>query len=276
MTRPIKTILVSLNSEQFLENNMRMATQIAREYDSHIIGLYVIPSIIVYASPYGYGGPINFTHMNKFYKSRASQIEQKFREFIAKETLHGEWRQTHSSGQFIGDTLIEHGREADLVILGNDNSITTDDGFGGRIAQDLGRPILIVPNSTRQDFTFKKATIAWDGSREAARAAFDAIPLLRMADEAEVTCINPHHEREMTGDTPGSELAKALSRYDINAEAVSKRTRKSIGQTLMDHAESGDLLVMGAYGHSRLMEDIFGGVTKTALAQMPCPVMMSC
>ena len=275
MTRPIKTILVSLNNSQFLENNMAMAAQIARRYNSHIIGLYVIPSVIVYAAPYGYGGPMNFTHMNRFYKSKASQVEQNFRDYVAKEALNGEWRKVDSLGHFISDSILEHGREADLVILGNDNSLSTDDAFDGRIVRELGRPVLLVPNTHQSDFSFKKAVVAWDGSREASRAAFDAVPLLQMAGKTEVTCFNPHREREISGDVPGTALAEALSRYDIKAETVSEKTKKSVGRALMDRAETGDLLVMGAYGHTRLRENIFGGVTRKALSRMPCPILMS-
>lgn len=275
MTRPVKTILVSLNNDQFLDNNMAMATSIARQYHSHIIGLYIIPSVIVYAAPYGYGGPMNFSHMHRFYKSKASKVEQQFRDYIAKENLEGEWRQIDSSGHFIGDTLIEHGREADLVILGNDNSLQTDDDFGARIVRDLGRPVLLVPNTAQRNFTFRKAVVAWDGSREAARAAFDAVPLLQMAKQTDVLCFNAHKEREISGDVPGTALAAALSRYDVKAEAVHEKTRRFVGKALMNRAEASDLLVMGAYGHSRLRENIFGGVTKTALSRMPCPVLMS-
>ena len=96
-----------------------------------------------------------------------------------------------------------------------------------------------------------------------------------MSETTEVTCFNADKEREISGDTPGSELAKSLARHDINATAVCEKTRKSISQALMDRAETGDLLVIGAYGHSRLREDIFGGVTNKALSQMPCPVLLS-
>lgn len=275
MTHPIKTVLVLLNHDRFFESNMAMATLIAGQYKSHIIGLYVIPSAIVYAAPYGYGGAINFTHLNRFYKSKASGVEQKYRNYAAKEFLDSEWRQINSQGHFIGDTIIEHGREADLVILGNDNSLETVDEFGGRIVQDIGRPVLLVPDTTSRDFSFKRAVVAWDGSRESARAAFDSVPLLQMAQKTEVTCFNAHKEREVSGDLPGSALANALARYGIKAAAVCEQTPKPIGQAIVDRAKTGDLLVMGAYGHARLPEDIFGGVTKTTLPQMPCPVLMS-
>lgn len=275
MTCSIKTILVSLNNTHFFDSNMAMAAQIAREYDSHVIGLYIIPSAIVYTAPYGYGGPINFIEMNRFYRSKATSVEDDFNDFIRREGLKGEWRLDNSQGNFVSDAVIEHCRESDLVIVGNDNSIHDTVQFESRIVQETGRPVLIVPNTTRKDFRFKKAIVGWDGSREAARAAFDAIPLLQMSEKTEVTCFNAHKEREMSGDLPGSEISNSLARYNINAEAVSEKTQKPVSQALMDRAETGDLLVIGAFGHSRLRENILGGVTKKALSQMPCPVFMS-
>ena len=275
MTQTFKTIMVSLNNPQFFDNNMAMAAQIAREYDSHIIGLYVVPSAIVYTASYGYGGPINFTELHRFYRSKASEVEERFLEFTRKEGLRAEWHKTSSLGHFVSDAIIEHGREADLIILGDDNSTSPDVEFEGRIAQSTGRPVLIVPNTTRKDFHFNKTVIGWDGSREAARAAFDAIPLLKMSDKTDVTCVNAHKERNLHGKSPGSELAKSLSRYGIVAEAVNEKTKTSVSSALMKRAEGADLLVIGAYGHSRLREDFFGGVTNSTLKEMPCPVLVS-
>lgn len=275
MTRPIKTILVSLNNHHCFDTTMAAARDIAQQYGSHIIGLYVIPTAIVYSAPYGYGGPVNFIEMNRFYRSKAAGIEDRFNDFRRKENLNAEWRLANSLGHFVSDAVIEHGRESDLIILGNDNSIHEGLQFESRIVQATGRPVLIIPNTTAINLRFKKAIIAWDGSREAARAAFDAVPLLQMSEETQVTCFNGNNERELSGDLPGSELANSLARYDIKAEVVSEKTKKSVSQALMNRAETGDLLVMGAYGHSRLREDILGGVTKAALSRMPCPIFMS-
>ena len=103
MVRPIKTILVSLNSEKAFKSNMAMARCIASRYDAHIIGLYVIPSAIVYTAPYGFGGPINMTELNRFYRAQASIIEDAFNDFVRKESLDAEWRLINSAGHVIAD-----------------------------------------------------------------------------------------------------------------------------------------------------------------------------
>lgn len=275
MTRSIKTVLVSTNNKKAFESTMAMATKISEAYDSHIIGLYVVPSAIVLSPPYGFGGPINMAELNEFYREQAIEVEDMFKAYAAKENLNSEWRTVHSNGLAVTDTVIEHGREADLIIVGDDRDTRIDLHFEGRIVQEAGRPVLFVPSNLRKPVKLDTAMIGWDGSREAARAAFDGIPLLKMCGEARVTCVNAHKERAISGETPGSELANALARHDVRTTAVSLRSKKKVGKALLAEAAKADLLVMGAYGHSRLTEDIFGGVTNKALTAAPCPVLMS-
>ena len=279
MKRTIKTILISLNNQTFLENTMAAATQISRRYDCHIIGLYVIPSHIVYSAPYGYGGPIVSAGSKRFYASQSSKIEQDFRDYVEQEGLNGEWRKISSGGHYISETVIEHGRESDLIILGHDNSVESVGPAGlqfhSTIIQESGRPVLVVPNTHPADFSFEKAIVGWDGSREAARATFDAAPLLRISKRSLVTCFNPHKESGLTNKTPGETLVQSLKRHGITAELQFETTRKRISRALIDHAKNADLLVIGAYGHSRLRENILGGVTRLALAELPCPVLLS-
>ncbi len=275
MKKSIKTILVSLNERGCFEANMLMASKLARQFDAHLIGLYVVPSVILYETPYSYGGHIASTHLHKLYRSRAAEIEDQFEDFVRKDGLKGEWRRIHSGGHFITDSVIEHGREADLIILGDDKTFQSDKEFAARVIQATGRPVLVIPSTFKKEPSFDYITVGWDGSREAARAAFDAIPLLQSAKRTEIVCVNAHKEREITGDLPGAELATSLASYDIAVETINERSRKSPEKVLKERAQTADLLVVGAYGHSRLRESIFGGVTNAFLQSLPCPVLMS-
>lgn len=275
----LKTILVSLNNIDAFESTMNAASALAQRHDAHIIGLYVIPSIIVYSAPYGYGGGMQYVDRTKYYKSNASKIEQEFEEFVRRDGLKGEWRQVNSDGYYLSHTIVEHGREADMVVMSNLTRGMDQEGFDtelcARVVQECGRPVLMIPASKRKRFKMKKAIIGWDGSREAARAAFDAIPLLQMADKTSVICVNPKKEMEIYDELPGTELAAALDRHGINAITESIKTRKRVGAALLERAETADLMVIGAYGHSRLRENILGGVTSRTLKKMTCPVLMS-
>jgi len=275
MKKSIKTIVVSLNERGCFESCMLTASKLAHQFDAHLIGLYVIPSVILYETPYSYGGHITSTHLHKMYRTRATEIEDRFEEYVRRDSLKGEWRRVHSGGHFIGDTVIEHGREADLIILGDDKTFHTDKEFVARVIQATGRPVMVVPNTLTKAPKFDYVTIGWDGSREAARAAFDALPLLQSSKQTQILCVNAHKERELQGDLPGAELATSLAGYDVPVEVLTDRSRKSPEKVLLERARSTDLLVVGSYGHSRLRESVFGGVTNTILQSLPCPVLMS-
>ena len=137
------------------------------------------------------------------------------------------------------------------------------------------------PWSCRKDrgakpFKLNTAVVAWDFSRAAARAIADAIPVLEKAKEVRIVTVA--NEKVLDTKHSGEELAKNLSRHgiDVILENVDAAGR-SIGEVLETHAAScgADLLVMGAYGHSRLREFILGGATQSMLSKPPVPILFS-
>ena len=140
-----------------------------------------------------------------------------------------------------------------------------------------GRPVLILPRrDSHREFALKTVVIAWDGSRPAARAVADALPILERAKEVRVlTVLN---EKELSGESPAAELAGYLERRGIVArpDCIDAAGRR-IGEILNSYLTSNqaDLLVMGAYGHSRLREFILGGATRSMLLKSPLPVLLS-
>lgn len=275
----LKTILVSLNNIDALDRTLSAASAIALRHNCHVIGLYVIPSIIIYSAPYGYGSGPQYVDRTNYFKSKASEVEQKFEDFVQRNGLKGEWRQVSSEGYFISHAIVEHGREADMILISNLTRNTVQEGLDvelcARVVQESGRPVLVVPGSAAKDFKVTSAMIGWDGSRESARAAFDAIPILQLAEQTSIVCINPRKEMEINDELPGTELAAALNRHDISVSTEMIKTRKRVGTALLERAEKADLMVIGAYGHSRLRENILGGVTARTLKKMTCPVLMS-
>jgi len=141
-----------------------------------------------------------------------------------------------------------------------------------------GRPVLFIPTAGRFPTIGSNATIAWNGSRESARAVFDALPFLVAAKQVRILAVNPD-DTELHGTVlPGSELATALARHGVKCEvARSVAPDIGIGDELLSRlADRGsDLLVMGGFGHSRFREFIFGGATRSILAHMTAPVLMS-
>lgn len=275
----MKTLLVSLNNVNAIDRTLAVASALAQKHDAHIIGLYVIPSIIVYAAPYGHGVGAQYIDRNNYYKTHAAEAEKAFNAIVRKDSLKGEWRQINPGGQSISHTIVAHGRESDMIVISSQSRNTLQEGSDfdlcARVVQEAGRPLLILPAAGKKALKHKKAVIGWDGSREAARAVFDALPLLKAFDRVHITCINPKREMQIADELPGTELAAALDRHGINAITETIKTRKRISAALLERAEKADLLVIGAYGHSRLRESILGGVTAKTLKAMTCPVLMS-
>ena len=120
--------------------------------------------------------------------------------------------------------------------------------------------------------------VGWNAGREAARAVADALPLLVRAAAVEVLIIDAERGPAGHGQEPGADIARYLARHGAQVEVRRLSSDgEDLGRLLLSQAAAfgADLLVMGAYGHARLNELIFGGVTRTALRDADLPVLMS-
>ena len=136
-----------------------------------------------------------------------------------------------------------------------------------------GRPVLIVPYIQAQPATFKTVLIAWDGSVPAVRTVGDALPLLATAHDVVIVQVDAKTPKRCDGTM----LQQHLSRHAINARIKRTASAGDIANTILSYAAdtNADLLVMGAYGHSRTREEIFGGTTRTIMESIILPVLMS-
>ncbi|MBP1290963.1 MULTISPECIES: universal stress protein [Bradyrhizobium] len=175
----------------------------------------------------------------------------------------------------VPDLLVEYARLRDLTIV--PVPISYDQWYAEAIIFGAGRPTLVVPEAPpSRTFELNRVLVAWDFSRAAARAVSDAIPILEKAREVRILTVT--NEKAIPSKRSASELAKNLSRHgmDVIVEEVDAAGR-AIGDVLAAQIESrrADLLVMGAYGHSRFREFILGGATRSILTKPPIPVLLS-
>ncbi len=174
------------------------------------------------------------------------------------------------------DVMMRHAIAMDLVIMGAPQSESADIAFEGALFRS-GRPILLIPPQFRGEWVGKRVLIGWKPKREAARALADAAPFLQAADTAAVVTVDS--ERETYGAASGAEIAALLRRKGVKAElrAVATAEGESAEDKLLAEAASmgADLIVIGGYGHSRLREFVFGGVTRSLSRHSPIPVLMS-
>lgn len=164
----------------------------------------------------------------------------------------------------------------DLTILdGEPEAINLDRGLIEELLMHSGRPLVVVPRNC-QVFHCRRAVVAWDGSAKAARATNDALPLLRHAEA--VTVVSVTGEKHLPGEAVGADLAVHLNRHGVSAVAESLTALDGdVARTLRDAAsqQKADLIVMGAFVHSRLLELTLGGVTQSLLKKCDVPLFMS-
>jgi nucleotide-binding universal stress UspA family protein len=175
----------------------------------------------------------------------------------------------------VPDILVEYARLRDLTILSVPASY--DQWYAEAIIFGSGRPTLILPEDPRpRPFELGTVAVAWDFSRAAARAISDALPILERAKKVRVVTVTK--EKVLSSKRSAGELAKNLARHgiDVVLDEVDAKGNP-IGRVLESHALShkADLLVMGAYGHSRLREFVLGGATRSLLSKPPLPILFS-
>jgi nucleotide-binding universal stress UspA family protein len=276
-----KTILVCLNDIPGLTGLMAAASALAQTFEAHITGLYVVPAVQVYPS----GGvdlmPQIFEGNRIYFQENAKKVRDRFETAMRKEGLSFAFHQIDSKSYLISDDMIDEGRSADLIVV---NAVDREAGvgveldFAERLVIGAGRPVLILPHGDIASLQSGEALVGWNGSREAARAAFDAVPILKLYGSVRIVSVDPHRDPERRGSIAGADLAESLARHGVKATAEPYLTDGlDPGLALMQHAEDtgARLIVMGAYGHSRFREFILGGSTASVLARLSRPVLMS-
>jgi nucleotide-binding universal stress UspA family protein len=177
--------------------------------------------------------------------------------------------------------LARHARHTDLTIVGRADLAghgVDDTALAEAAFLDSGHPALVIPRGGTAVLPPRRALVAWDGSREAARAAGDAIPLLRFAEHVLVLAVDGRDVAGRAGHRPGADIAAHLVRHGVEAEVRQAASGGAgIARALLGQAQdqAADLLVMGGYGHSRLREVMLGGTTRYMLEHTTVPVLLA-
>jgi len=283
---PIRDILVCLDSSEAGEARLRLALALARDRKATLTALYVLPEPRITAPPIGLG-PIPPSAAawtppaadgSPREPERAEEVETLFRSELRSAGLDGEWYLLDER-DLVG--LVEFANTVDVAILGQqlpgapDNSgIIAPD----RVITEVGRPVLIVPYAGRFETVGRRALIAWDGSREAARALNDALPLIEGAEAVTVLYIGTG-EMQLERARPALDrVVRHLLRHGVRASGEeTPRGDVAISDLLLSRAADlrADLIIAGAYHHSPLREALLGGVSRDLLRHMTAPVLMS-
>lgn len=274
-----RDILVHLTLDPRNAARTQLAIAMARRFGARVSGLYTVPPPNV---PYYMGEYIPTEliqkQMDEAQKSSVGAKEQ-FLAICSNAGIDHRWL---SSDLAPVEALRLSSRASDVALVGQPDPNPSDpaaipygtDVLPHELALQAGRPILAVPHSGDVGDVGRRVLVAWNGKREAARALHDAMPLLRGAEVVHIVTVNA----ERKGRTPLAEIAGHMQRHGLRLEtAVVNTNGQKVGLALLAEAQARncDLMVMGAFGHSRLREMVFGGVTESVLANMSLPVLLS-
>ena len=276
-----KSLLVVLDPDHHCGARTRAAIGLARRFEAHLTGLAPTGLVDLPAVPYAAASISEYAAVAwDALRAQAEQISGRFRD------------QCHAAGLRAFDVAIEEADQArsvvqrahcaDLVVL--TQADPASDGHRATqllvesVALHSARPTLILPYAGSFDRIGHKVLVAWDDSREAARAVADALPFLRQAAEVRVVG---------WGETGATDLARTgtaldavcgwLKHHGVHATPQVEPATSQVGDAMLSRAADWDsgLIVMGAYGHARWAERVLGGATRQMLQSMTVPVLMS-
>jgi nucleotide-binding universal stress UspA family protein len=273
-----KTILVHLNDKRRAESMLEPAIQLATRYNSHLMGLHV--DAIMAAPPlsltYASSGPGSVAAEER---GNGEAIAALFNRMTAGGACIAEWQRLKVPLGDLVSVVVEHGRTADLIVAGQadpDWDLSPVLDFPERLALESGRPVLVIPYVGRYPLIGRNVVIAWKAGRETTRAVFDALPLLKGAEKVHILEVKGRADENTLG--AGTSIAASLARHGVKPTVrTSVAPDISVGDEILSRLSDldADLLVMGAYGHSRMREMVFGGVTRDIARHMTVPTLFS-
>ncbi|MGX6998474.1 universal stress protein [Caballeronia sp. KNU42] len=275
-----KSIVVQLDMSARAHTRLEYALRLARQFDAHLTGVFSAfspdpRSFYVMAGTADY-----YEEHRKARQERHGALERIFHAELLRAEVRGQWVDYPDSQ---GQAIPRYARYADLVVAGQEDPDDPEgfiaDYFPETLVMTSGRPVLFIPYTGVFPTLGTNIMVAWNGSRESARAVQDAMPLLQRAEKVTVVRLNELKDEPGTHHIPGADIALLLARHDVRAEvaALDGVNDVPMGDMLISRASDlgADLVVMGAYGHSRWQELVMGGATRTMLESMPIPVLMS-
>jgi len=276
-----KNILAYCNNAQLADRLFDVALRVAKQHDAHLTGLYIVPRPQLNSAADEFVVAELIEDQEKFFREQGDLIKSSFNKCRAKKSVKSDWLELQSPSSFVRRTLLQQSRAADLVIVNpadEDDDVSREHGLPENIFLDGGRPILIVPKKGKFAHVGERVLLAWNGSREATRAAFDALPILKKAKLTQVFELTSETSADNSGYLSADEFITSLKRHGVRAETASTRFNgQDVGEYLQKRAKrlKFDLIVMGGYGHSRITEFILGGATRHILQKTSVPILMS-
>ncbi len=276
----LRTILVCLSGVKSAAPLLKTAAVLARRDNAHVIGLYVTESLVMYPGIAVHVPEISYKSFIESQQAHAKEVKAVFDAFAKSEDFPCEWRKTSSENGFVADNIVASARHVDLVVIGQegdgeDRSLTNS--LQERVIKECGRPVLVVPQGYTADKLGENIVLGWSETREATRAMHDLINVANPDANIRVLRIGKLPGNTLA-DHGANDLAVAIARHGPKVEIVHRdEDSKKIADVLGHEAfEMGaDMLVTGAFGHSRAYDFVIGAATRALLSDAKLPVLFS-
>jgi nucleotide-binding universal stress UspA family protein len=273
----IRDILVNLSVGKPRDVAGEFAASVAALFEAHLSAVAFAYEPVIGGSPFDWASPSIIENFRASQQAEAEKARKAFDDHARLAGISFESRVLSAGVADAASTFATLARNGDLSVVGQ---AKPDDDLGEHLTAEAalfesGRPVLLVPYIQNTGIKLGRVMVCWDGSRAAARAVGDALPLLRRANQIEVVTVE---QAERRNELRGAQIAEHLARHRLKVELKPIVAPDSdAANVILSHAadSSADLIVMGAYGHSRLREFVLGGATKEMLASMTVPVLMS-
>ncbi|MDX8530761.1 universal stress protein [Mesorhizobium sp. VK25A] len=276
---PFKTLL-TVTGPGHGDDDLRLAAGLCEEVNAHLSVL-----VLMLAAPPS-GGEYAAVVSPAWLEEREAEMEDLERrssavsKMLSQSRVSADLSSDYPEQSWADEVVGRRARYADLTVVGPEMLAThllKQKVIAGGLFSS-GKPILLVPKAAPVTLKPKCVVVAWDASLEASRAVRESLEILSAADEARIVMIDPIEDERHHGAEPGADVATYLSRHGVKV-AVDRLPSSNhfIADVLRQHAidTGAELMIMGAYGHSRLRERIFGGVTKSLIEEPGLPILMA-
>lgn len=267
----MKSVLLLAHDDEGQEARLQAALDVTRALGAHLVCLDVtIPPVALPYDYTGYGTVALIEDEREREAANRSRIEKR----LAREDVRWNW---HEAKGTIEEAIESEAGLADLVVLSSrldTEAISSLRKLAGHVAEKARRPVLAVPTHTKRLDVTGPVLVAWDGSPEADQALHDAVPLLMLSSDVVLLDLD-----DPEGSFAAREAAVYLSQHDIHAriEIAHRQSDEPVSRAILEkaHQIGASFIVMGAYGHSSTIETVFGGVTRSILAQGDLPLLLA-
>ena len=276
---PFKTIL-AVTGPDLGNEDLGLAARLCKEADAHLSALVVQIASPPPVGEYAVMISDSWIRERQEDEARLAARRDEMTAWLAENRVRGDVATEFPERAWTDEAIGQRGRYADLTLIGPD--VLATETLREKVIEGAlfssGKPLLILPAAGRGSLSPKRVIVAWDARIEASRAVREALEMLKQAEDVRLVLVDPVGGENGHGQEPGADMATYLARHGVK---VSVERLPSQGQTVAAVLRrcavdfDADMLVMGGYGHSRMRQRIFGGVTSSMLATPPLPLFVA-